>query len=219
MPHLNVYRDDQNSKSAVILTSVLCLFIFSIFAVILALYYCKARTETDQLKLAVQMQMAGDDNEPLRPTNVKPTLTRFRLVREEELHKGSMLGCGAFGTVYKGLWIPEGQHVKIPVAVKELKDRGNNASKEFLDEAYIMALMEHKRLLKLLAVCMSFNNFMLLTPLMPLGCLLDYVRTNKDKIGSKAILNWCTQIADGKNEKFKLLFTFRAKRLISENIS
>jgi hypothetical protein len=36
---------------------------------------------------------------------------------------------------------------------------------------------------------------MLITQLMPLGCLLDYVRKHKDNIGSKVLLNWCTQIA------------------------
>ena len=38
---------------------------------------------------------------------------------------------------------------------------------------------------------------MLVTQLMPLGCLLDYVRNNKSKIGSKPLLNWSTQIAKG----------------------
>ena len=41
------------------------------------------------------------------------------------------------------------------------------------------------------------SQMMLVTQLMPLGCLLDYVRNNKDKIGSKPLLNWCTQIARG----------------------
>lgn len=57
-----------------------------------------------------------------------------------------------------------------------------------------MASVEHTNLLKLLAVCMT-SQMMLVTQLMPLGCLLDYVRHNKDKIGSKPLLNWCTQIA------------------------
>ena len=38
---------------------------------------------------------------------------------------------------------------------------------------------------------------MLVTQLMPLGCLLEYVRNNKDKIGSKPLLSWCKQIASG----------------------
>ena len=87
--------------------------------------------------------------------------------------------------------------MKIPVAIKVLREgTGANTSKEFLEEAYIMATVEHPNLLKLLAVCMT-SQMMLVTQLMPLGCLLDYVRTNRDKIGSKPLLNWCTQIAKG----------------------
>jgi L1 cell adhesion molecule len=71
-----------------------------------------------------------------------------------------------------------------------------NANKEILEEAYIMASVEHQNLLQLLAVCMT-SQMMLVTQLMPLGCLLDYVRNNRDKIGSKPLLNWCTQIARG----------------------
>jgi serine/threonine protein kinase len=98
----------------------------------------------------------------------------------------------------QGVWVPEGENVKIPVAIKVLREgTGANSSKEFLEEAYIMATVEHPNLIKLLAVCMT-SQMMLVTQLMPLGCLLDYVRSNRDKIGSKPLLNWCTQIAKGK---------------------
>ncbi|XP_039764179.1 epidermal growth factor receptor-like [Pararge aegeria] len=138
-----------------------------------------------------------EDNEPLRPTNVKPNLAKLRIIKEAELRRGGMLGFGAFGKVYKGVWVPEGENVKIPVAIKVLKEgSGASTSKEFLEEAYIMASVEHPNLLQLLAVCLT-NQMMLITQLMPLGCLLDYVRTHKEKIGSKAFLNWCTQIARG----------------------
>jgi len=36
---------------------------------------------------------------------------------------------------------------------------------------------------------------MLVTPLVPLGALLDYVRRHRASISSKALLNWSTQIA------------------------
>ena len=36
---------------------------------------------------------------------------------------------------------------------------------------------------------------MLITLLMALGCLLDYIKKDKDNTGSKAFLNWVTQIA------------------------
>ncbi|XP_041986353.1 epidermal growth factor receptor isoform X2 [Aricia agestis] len=179
---------------------VIILVLAFILIVILGIigYACRQRAKAKKEAVKMTMVLTGcEDNEPLRPTNVKPNLAKLRIVKEAELRRGGMLGYGAFGKVYKGVWVPEGENVKIPVAIKVLKEgTGANTSKEFLEEAYIMASVEHPNLLQLLAVCMT-NQMMLITQLMPLGCLLDYVRTHKEKIGSKAFLNWCTQIARG----------------------
>lgn len=51
--------------------------------------------------LSFQRMTGFDDNEPLKPTNVKPNLAKLRIVKEAELRKGGILGYGAFGTVYK----------------------------------------------------------------------------------------------------------------------
>lgn len=148
--------------------------------------------------MKMTMQLTGlEDNEPLRPTNVQPNLAKLRIVKEADLRRGGILGYGAFGTVFKGVWVPEGENAKIPVAIKVLREGTSaNTSKEFLEEAYIMATVEHPNLLQLLAVCMT-NQMMLVTQLMPLGCLLDFVRHHRERIGSKALLNWSTQIARG----------------------
>ena len=66
--------------------------------------------------------MPFDDNEPLKPTNIKPNLAKLRIVKEAELRKGGILGYGAFGTVFKGVWVPDGENVKIPVAIKVLRE-------------------------------------------------------------------------------------------------
>lgn len=85
--------------------------------------------------------------------------------------------------------------MKIPVAIKVLQDGTSpNQNKELLEEARVMASVEHVCCIRILAVCMSAQ-MMLITQLMPLGCLLDYVRKNKDHVGSKVLLNWLTQIA------------------------
>jgi epidermal growth factor receptor len=112
----------------------ICVIILSIFAFIIGFYCIRYKNTENTLKMT--MAMTGyDDNEPLRPTDVKPNLSKFRTVKEEELRKGGVLGCGAFGTVFKGVWIPEAQNVKIPVAIKVLREgTGANTSKEFLDE-------------------------------------------------------------------------------------
>ncbi|CAB0008622.1 unnamed protein product [Nesidiocoris tenuis] len=179
--------------SVVIAIVIFCSCVVIVFLTVLV-YQCRLRNKE---KNAAKMSMMLQGLEPLHPTNVKPNLAKLRIVKEAEMRRGGVLGYGAFGTVYKGVWVPEGENVKIPVAIKVLRERtGANTSKEFLDEAYIMASVEHQNLLQLLGVCMT-DEMMLVTQLMPLGCLLDYVRKHQDKIGSKPLLNWCYQIARG----------------------
>lgn len=79
------------------------------------------------------------------------------------------------------------------MAIKVLQD-GSGQNESLLEEARIMASVDHPCCVRILAVCMTAQ-MMLVTQLMPLGSLLDYVRRNKDNVGSKALLNWCTQIA------------------------
>lgn len=159
-------------------------------------YYQKSKTEKQAVKMT--MAMTGfDDSEPLRPSNVGPNLAKLTIVKEHELRQGGLLGSGAFGQVYKGVWVPENQNNKIPIAIKTLNSSTDaESSRQFLEEAYIMASVDHPNLLNLIAVCMTTEH-KLITQLMPLGSLLDYVKNNKDKTGSKALLNWSTQIARG----------------------
>jgi hypothetical protein len=57
-----------------------------------------------------------------------------------------------------------------------------------------MASVKHPCCTQLLAVCLA-SEMMLVTQLMPYGSLLEYVRKNQGSIGSRTMLNWCTQIA------------------------
>ncbi|XP_023221875.1 epidermal growth factor receptor-like isoform X2 [Centruroides sculpturatus] len=192
-----VHGMDENHIPAILGGVVGCLLLFGGFLAFFS-YQWLQRAKTKENTMKMTMRMTGfEDNEPLKPSNIKPNLAKLRIVKEAELRKGGILGYGAFGTVHKGVWVPEGENVKIPVAIKVLREGTcPNTNKEFLEEAYIMASVDHPNLLKLLAVCMA-SQLMLVTQLMPLGCLLDYVRNNKDKTGSKPLLNWCAQIARG----------------------
>ncbi|XP_037547351.1 receptor tyrosine-protein kinase erbB-2 [Nematolebias whitei] len=135
--------------------------------------------------------------EPLTPSGASPNQAQMRILKETELKKDRVLGAGAFGTVYKGVWAPEGEHVTIPVAIKVLRENTSpKANKEILDEAYVMAGVTSPYVCRLLGICLT-STVQLVTQLMPYGCLLDYVRENKDRIGSQFLLNWCVQIAKG----------------------
>uniref|UniRef100_A0A671XJI3 receptor protein-tyrosine kinase n=1 Tax=Sparus aurata TaxID=8175 RepID=A0A671XJI3_SPAAU len=130
--------------------------------------------------------------EPLTPSGEAPNQALLRILKEPEFKKIKVLGSGAFGTVYKGLWVPEGEDVKIPVAIKVLREATSPK------EAYVMASVEHPHVCRLLGICLT-STVQLVTQLMPYGCLLDYVKENKDNIGSQYLLNWCVQIAKGMN--------------------
>lgn len=189
----------ETTHDLALLIVVLTVVTITVILVVWGIYYCRKKEKLTENAMKMTRALTGlEDNEPLRPSNVLPNIAKLRIIKETEIRKGSVLGYGAFGTVYKGVWVLEGENsAKIPVAIKVLReDTGANNSKDFLDEAYIMATVDHPNLLQLLAVCMT-SQIMLITQLMPLGCLLDFVRNNRDKIGSKALLNWSTQIARG----------------------
>lgn len=193
-----------NDIVATALVSTGSFIFFLIFASVLIpicglIYRCKIEKDKT-VKLAKSLlNIENRDVEPLKQSHVKPNLSSLTSIKETELRLGKVLGSGYGGTVYQGLWFPEGQeHIKKPVAIKILHDNGQaNMNKEFLDEAYIMASVKHPNLVSLLAVCETPTQLMLVTPLIPLGCLLDYVRTNKNNIDSKKLLEWSKQVAKG----------------------
>uniref|UniRef100_A0AAR2L4B4 Receptor protein-tyrosine kinase n=1 Tax=Pygocentrus nattereri TaxID=42514 RepID=A0AAR2L4B4_PYGNA len=155
------------------------------------------RRKSIKKKRALRRFLETELVEPLTPSGTAPNQAQLRILKETELKRVKILGAGAFGTVYKGIWVPEGETVKIPVAIKILNEAtGPKANVEFMDEALIMASMEHPHLVRLLGVCLS-PTIQLVTQLMPHGCLLDYVHEHKDNIGSQLLLNWCVQIAKG----------------------
>jgi L1 cell adhesion molecule len=80
---------------------LVCVVVLTIVAVVLICqWHQRAKAKQDAVKMT--MVLTGlEDNEPLRPTNVKPNLAKLRIVKEAEMRKGGILGYGAFGTVFK----------------------------------------------------------------------------------------------------------------------
>uniref|UniRef100_A0A1A8FXQ1 Receptor protein-tyrosine kinase n=2 Tax=Nothobranchius korthausae TaxID=1143690 RepID=A0A1A8FXQ1_9TELE len=155
------------------------------------------RRKNIKKKRALRRFLETELVEPLTPSGTAPNQAQLRILKETELKRIKILGSGAFGTVYKGIWVPEGETVKIPVAIKVLRENTSpKANKEILDEAYVMAGVTSPYVCRLLGICLT-STVQLVTQLMPYGCLLDYVRENKDRIGSQFLLNWCVQIAKG----------------------
>ncbi|MBN3309815.1 ERBB2 kinase, partial [Amia calva] len=170
-----------------------------LFLILLALLvtYLRRRQHLRRKETMRRILQEHELVEPLTPSGAVPNQAQMRILKETELKKLRVLGSGAFGTVYKGVWAPDGENVKIPVAIKVLRENTSpKANKEILDEAYVMAGVASPYVCRLLGICLT-STVQLVTQLMPYGCLLDYVRENKDHIGSQYLLNWCVQIAKG----------------------
>ncbi|XP_077594825.1 receptor tyrosine-protein kinase erbB-2 [Stigmatopora nigra] len=172
-----------------------------LFFILLALlvFYLRRQKKLKKKETLRRILQEHELVEPLTPSGASPNQAQMRILKETELKKLRVLGAGAFGTVYKGVWTPDGENVKIPVAIKVLRENTSpKANKDILDEAYVMAGVASPYVCRLLGICLT-STVQLVTQLMPYGCLLDYVRENKDRIGSQFLLNWCVQIAKGMN--------------------
>ena len=92
------------------------------------------------------------------------------------------------------MWVRKGCE-KIPVAIKVLSEGTSpNQNKELLEEARIMASVVHPCCVQIRAVCMT-KQIMLISELMPSGCLLDYVRRHGIHLSAATLLLWSEQIA------------------------
>lgn len=54
--------------------------------------------------------------------------------------------------------------------------------------------LDHAYIVRLLGICPG-PQLQLVTQLLPLGSLLDYVRKNRGSISPQLLLNWCVQVA------------------------
>ncbi|KAM5272762.1 receptor tyrosine-protein kinase erbB-2 isoform 17-T17 [Ctenodactylus gundi] len=129
--------------------------------------------------------------EPLTPSGAMPNQAQMRILKETELRKVKVLGSGAFGTVYKGIWIPDGENVKIPVAIKVLRENTSpKANKEILDG---MSYLEDVRLvhrdLAARNVLVKSPNHVKITDF-GLARLLDIDETEYHADGGKVPIKW-----------------------------
>uniref|UniRef100_A0A671X0N0 receptor protein-tyrosine kinase n=1 Tax=Sparus aurata TaxID=8175 RepID=A0A671X0N0_SPAAU len=134
--------------------------------------------------------------EPLGPGE-KGTKAHARILKPSELKKIKALGSGVFGTVNKGFWTPEGETVKIPVAIKTIQDSsGRQTFTEITDHMRSMGSLDHPYIVRLLGICPG-PSLQLVTQLSSQGSLLEHIRHHKNSLDPQRLLNWCVQIAKG----------------------
>ncbi|XP_035827652.1 tyrosine-protein kinase SRK2 [Aplysia californica] len=113
-------------------------------------------------------------------------------IPRETLTLDVKLGSGQFGEVYRGRW-----KGTTDVAIKTLKE-GSMSVAHFLQEAQIMKMLRHDKLVRLYAVCTREEPIYIVTELMSNGSLLDYLRSDKHKtISLMHLIDMASQIASG----------------------
>lgn len=138
----------------------------------------------------------GESIEPLDPSE-KANKVLARIFKETELRKLKVLGSGVFGTVHKGIWIPEGESIKIPVCIKVIEDKsGRQSFQAVTDHMLAVGSLDHAHIVRLLGLCPG-SSLQLVTQYLPLGSLLDHVRQHRETLGPQLLLNWGVQIAKG----------------------
>nr|XP_040060574.1 receptor tyrosine-protein kinase erbB-3a isoform X1 [Gasterosteus aculeatus aculeatus] len=171
-------------------------FLFTSFSVfVLTVLY--RRGLAIRRKRAMRRYMeSGESFEPLDPGE-KGSKAHARILKPSELRQIKLLGSGVFGSVHKGIWIPEGDTVKLPVAIKTIHDRTKRQTfHQMTDHMVTIGSMNHINVVRTLGICPG-TSLQLVTQLSSQGSLLEHVRNSKNKLSPQRLLNWCVQIAKG----------------------
>ena len=112
-------------------------------------------------------------------------------IDRRQIKLSKKLGAGQFGEVWEGMW-----NGTTNVAVKTLKP-GTMCAAEFLQEAALMKRLRHPKLIQLYAVCTQEEPIYIVTELMKLGSLQDYLREEGRSLKLPQLIDMCSQIAGG----------------------
>ncbi|XP_029287336.1 LOW QUALITY PROTEIN: receptor tyrosine-protein kinase erbB-3a [Cottoperca gobio] len=204
------YRYISGQATTGIVLGVIALLFASFSVFVLTVLY--RRGLAIRRKRAMRRYMeSGESFEPLDPGE-KGAKVHSRILKPTELRKIKLLGNGVFGSVHKGIWIPEGDTVKLPVAIKTIHDRnGRQTFYELTDHMMTIGSMDHINVVRTLGICPGAS-LQLVTQLSGQGSLLEHVRNNKNKLSPQRLLNWCVQIAKG-------MYYLEENRLVHRNLA
>uniref|UniRef100_A0A665VQN5 Receptor protein-tyrosine kinase n=1 Tax=Echeneis naucrates TaxID=173247 RepID=A0A665VQN5_ECHNA len=185
----------QGQETMAIALGVIAL-IFALFSVfVLTILY--RRGIAIRRKRAMRRYMERGESCDHLDSGEKGPQVHARILKTTELRKLKLLGNGVFGTVHKGIWIPEGETVKLPVAIKTIHDHTNQQTFYELTEHMIaLGSLDHINIVRILGICPGAS-LQLVTQLSSQGSLLEHVRNSKNKLSPQRLLNWCVQIAKG----------------------
>ncbi|XP_058860036.1 tyrosine-protein kinase HCK isoform X1 [Acipenser ruthenus] len=113
-------------------------------------------------------------------------------IPRESLKLEKRLGAGQFGEVWMATY---NKHTK--VAVKTMKP-GTMSVEAFLDEANLMKMLQHDKLVKLNAVVTKEEPIYIITEFMEKGSLLDFLKSDEgNRVQLPKLIDFSAQIAEG----------------------
>lgn len=118
------------------------------------------------------------------PSPIIGTAARWE-IDMAELEFGDMIGKGASGSVFKGLWNNE------RVAIKRL------VSMSPTSEAELLSQLSHRNIILFRGMVSSPTNPCIVIEYADSGSVYDYLYKSKRPMDGRAVLNWARQIATG----------------------
>ncbi|KAG8452434.1 hypothetical protein GDO86_004292 [Hymenochirus boettgeri] len=200
-----------NTHTIVAVAVVATFFVLCFCALFVILYW---RGLKIRKKRAMRRYLEREECMDMLDPSEKANTVQARIFKDTELKKLKILGSGVFGTVHKGVWIPDGDSVKIPVCIKVIQDHsGRQTFHAVTDHMLAIGSLDHAYIVRLLGICPG-PQLQLVTEFLPLGSLLQHVRKNKDTgtIGPQLLLNWCVQIAKG-------MYYLEEHRMVHRNLA
>ncbi|XP_023561772.1 tyrosine-protein kinase TXK isoform X2 [Octodon degus] len=112
-------------------------------------------------------------------------------INPSELAFVKEIGSGQFGVVHLGEW-----RAQVSVAIKAISE-GSMSEEDFIEEAKVMMKLSHPRLVQLYGVCTQQKPLYIVTEFLENGCLLNYLRERRGKLGKEMLLSVCQDVCEG----------------------
>ncbi|KAL4619308.1 hypothetical protein ACB092_06G069700 [Castanea dentata] len=158
-------KKGRRMKRAVIVA--VSLAVVSGMLLIIGFYICRSRTKLKERNEVVVHQNNEGQNEDLE----LPFLDFSTIASAtDNFEINNKLGEGGFGPVYKGI-LEDGQEI----AVKRLSTSSGQGLNEFKSEVRLIAKLQHRNLIKLLACCIQEEEKMLVYEYMPNKSLDSFI--------------------------------------------
>jgi len=123
-----------------------------------------------------------------------PVLREKWELNNDDVDLVEKIGRGNFGDVYKAKLKPSGLLIAVKTCKVTLPDE---QKKKFLQEGRILKQYEHPNIVRFIGICVQKQPIMIVMELVPGGSLLNYLRTNADKLSTKQLLGMCQDAASG----------------------